>query len=108
MPLNPRLGLALTELLDRLEAATSRLEDMASSTVDIPAINGAAPTPAPTGPLPPPPAPRASVQTPKPVIEILPESVEEFYTFIATTVKKFVKLSEEIGGPIAEQVIPND
>ncbi|KAK0102814.1 hypothetical protein ONS96_005449 [Cadophora gregata f. sp. sojae] len=90
----------LTTLIKRLEAATSRLEDMASSSVEIPAINGA-PTPAPTGPLPAPPV--AKAPSPKPVQEALPESVEDFDAFIAGTVKKYVNLSDELGGPVAEQ-----
>lgn len=94
----------LTVILHRLEAATSRLEDMAASTIELPKINGVAATPAPTGPLPPPPAPRAPAQPPKPVVEALPESVEDFDTFITGPVKKYVNLSDEIGGPIAEQV----
>lgn len=93
----------LTTLIKRLEAATSRLEDMAASTIELPKINGVAATPAPTGPLPPPPAPRAPAQPPKPVVEALPESVEDFDTFITGPVKKYVNLSDEIGGPIAEQ-----
>lgn len=91
----------LTAILRRLEAATSRLEDMAASSIEIPAINGA-PTPAPTGPLPAPPV--AKTPEPKPVLEALPESVEDFDSFIAGTVKKFVNLSDELGGPVAEQV----
>jgi adenylyl cyclase-associated protein len=94
----------LTAILRRLEAATSRLEDMAASTIELPKINGVGPTPAPTGPLPPPPAPRAPVEPPKPVVEALPESVEDFDTFISGPVKKYVNLSDEIGGPLAEQV----
>ncbi|KAG4414093.1 hypothetical protein IFR04_012794 [Cadophora malorum] len=90
----------LTTLIKRLEAATSRLEDMASSSIEIPAINGA-PTPAPTGPLPAPPV--AKAPSPKPVQEALPESVEDFDAFIAGTVKKYVNLSDELGGPVAEQ-----
>lgn len=95
----------LTAILHRLEAATSRLEDMAASAIDLPKLNGAAPTPAPTGPLPAPPtASRAAAETPKPILEALPESVEDFDAFINGTVKKFVNLSDEVGGPVAEQV----
>ncbi len=94
----------LTAILSRLEAATSRLEDMAASTIELPGINGA-PTPAPTGPLPAPPiATRAPAEPPKPVPEALPDSVEDFDGFISGPVKKFVNLSDEIGGPVAEQV----
>lgn len=91
----------LTTILRRLEAATSRLEDMAASSIELPSINGA-PTPAPTGPLPAPPVAKAPEL--KPVQEALPESVEDFDSFIAGPVKKFVNLSDELGGPIAEQV----
>ena len=95
----------LTTILRRLEAATSRLEDMAASAIDLPKLNGAAPTPAPTGPLPAPPtASRAATETPKPILEVLPDSVEDFDAFINGTVKKFVNLSDELGGPVAEQV----
>lgn len=95
----------LTAILHRLEAATSRLEDMAASAIDLPKLNGAAPTPAPTGPLPDPPTvSRAAAETPKPIQEALPESVEDFDTFINGTVKKFVNLSDQLGGPVAEQV----
>jgi adenylyl cyclase-associated protein len=41
---------------------------------------------------------------PKPIPEVLPESVEDFDAFISGTVKKFVNLSDEVGGPVAEQV----
>lgn len=92
----------LTTLIKRLEAATSRLEDMAASTIDLPKINGAAPTPAPTGPLPPPPT-RAVAEAPKPVAEALPESVEDFDAFLAGPLKRYVDLSDEVGGPVAEQ-----
>ncbi|KAG0649335.1 Adenylyl cyclase-associated [Hyphodiscus hymeniophilus] len=91
----------LTAIISRLEAATSRLEDMASSTVETQKTNGAAPPP--TAPLPPAPVSAAVAAPPKPVPEVLPESVEEFDAFITGTVKKFVNLSDEMGGPIAEQ-----
>jgi adenylyl cyclase-associated protein len=94
----------LTVILHRLEAATSRLEDMAASTIELPKINGVPPAPAPTGPLPPPPAPRAPAEAPKPLVEALPESVEDFDAFISGPVKKFVNLSDEIGGPVSQQV----
>jgi adenylyl cyclase-associated protein len=96
----------LTAIIHRLEAATSRLEDMATSSgVEVPRLNGAAPTPAPTGPLPAPPTiSQTPPQPPKPVQEALPEVVEDFDTFLSGTVKKFVNLSDELGGAIAEQV----
>ncbi len=91
----------LTAIINRLEAATSRLEDMAASAID---LNGA-PTPAPTGPLPPPPTTaRAAPEPPKPIQEALPESVEDFDAFISGPVKKYVNLSDELGGLVSEQV----
>ena len=93
----------LTAIIRRLEAATSRLEDMASATVDPPQSNGPAPSPAPTGPLPATPA-ISTPPTPKVVQEALPDSIEDFDKFITATVKKYVNLSDEIGGPVADQV----
>jgi adenylyl cyclase-associated protein len=92
----------LTAIISRLEAATSRLEDMASATVEPPKTNGAAPPP--TAPLPPAPVAATVAAPPKPAPETLPESVEEFDAFINGTLKKYVNLSDEIGGPVAEQV----
>jgi adenylyl cyclase-associated protein len=92
----------LTTIIRRLEAATSRLEDLAASTIEMPKVNGV-PAPAPTGPLPPPPA-RAIVEPPKSILEVLPESVEEFDTFLTGPVTKYVNLSDELGGPVAAQV----
>ncbi|RDL33770.1 Adenylyl cyclase-associated protein [Venustampulla echinocandica] len=93
----------LTSIIHRLEAATSRLEDIASSTVEPPKLNGAAPTAAPTGPLPPLPVVNEVPPTPKPVFEPLPESVEDFDLFINGAVKKYVAQSNELGGPVAKQ-----
>ncbi|KAH8911359.1 hypothetical protein BR93DRAFT_924047 [Coniochaeta sp. PMI_546] len=111
---------SLTTLIKRLEAATSRLEDMASSSFEIPqavpalqqtlaspqsgistatssAQTRAPPTPAPT---PAPPAPPAPPKAPE---EPLPESIEEFDAFIKTSIGKFATLSKNLGGLIAEQ-----
>ena len=99
----------LTAFLHRLEAATSRLEDIAAATVEPSKANGPVPAPPPTGPLPPIPAAAAS-QTPEPVkapAPLLPQSVEEFDLFITGALKKFVDLSDEVGGPVAEQVGAN-
>lgn len=101
---NPRL----TNLLARLEAATSRLEDIASSTIDIPQavpalqetlatppsksasnVGSAAPTPAP-------PAPPT-------VDEPLPDSIDDFDAFLKTSVEKYATLSKQLGGLIEEQ-----
>lgn len=103
---------ASANLRPRLEAATSRLEDIASSTSDLPqgvpglqqpgAAQSSAVSPAtgPTGtatPAPAPPAPRAIPQEP------LPEVVEDFDAFINSSVDKYVQSSNKLGGLIAEQ-----
>lgn len=91
----------LTPIIRRLEAATSRLEDMASTVVEAPKTNGASPAVTAA-------APAAAVASqpaaPKRVAEPLPQMIEDFDTFIDTAVKKYVNLSNEIGGPVAEQV----
>ncbi|KAK3390978.1 adenylate cyclase associated N terminal-domain-containing protein [Podospora didyma] len=102
----------LSTLIKRLEAATSRLEDIASSTIELPqAVPGiqhtlasplsgtsaaASPAPAPSAAPPPPPAPKAPV-------EPLPESIEEYDAFLGQSVEKFIKNSDAIGGLVAEQ-----
>ncbi|KAK0636881.1 adenylyl cyclase-associated protein [Bombardia bombarda] len=96
-------------LMRRLEAATLRLEDIATSTIELPqavpalqqtlasprslASTLSTPAPASIGP----PAPKMPPQEP------VPESIEEFDAFIEQTVVKYVKNSKAIGGPIAEQ-----
>ncbi|KAI0483157.1 adenylyl cyclase-associated protein [Xylariaceae sp. FL0804] len=97
----------LVTLIKRLEAATTRLEDIASSTVELPQAvpalsqtiatppgQSGAGTPAPLPPLP------AAKQAPE---EPLPESIEEFDVFISQTVDKYMKASNRLGGLIAEQ-----
>ncbi|KAI5866787.1 adenylate cyclase associated N terminal-domain-containing protein [Durotheca rogersii] len=96
----------LVTLIKRLETATTRLEDIASSTIElpraVPALSTTIPTPSsPTPhhhlPAPPPPAPKHAPQEP------LPESIEEFDAFIHHAVDKYVKASNKLGGLIAEQ-----
>lgn len=98
--------------MPRLEAATTRLEDIASSTVELPQavpdLTATVATPSntssPTRPTPQQavsaPAPPAPVQVPQ---EPLPESIEEFDAFIDQSVDKYVKASNKLGGLIAEQ-----
>ena len=96
----------LTQLVRRLEAATSRLEDMATSLDPSNPITPQAASPAPAAPsvpgaeqskaTPPPPPP--------PAAEPLPASIEDFDSLIKSDVQSFVDLSEKIGGPVAEQV----
>ncbi|KAI1324167.1 adenylyl cyclase-associated protein [Xylariaceae sp. FL0255] len=103
----------LVTLIKRLEAATTRLEDIASSTVElpqaVPALSksiaspsdlSATSSPAPTAPLASSPAP-----PPPSAAEPLPESIEEFDNFINQSIDKYVKISEKLGGLIADQAL---
>ncbi|OAQ86548.1 adenylyl cyclase-associated protein [Purpureocillium lilacinum] len=93
----------LTTLIKRLEAATSRLEDIATTTElpkDVPALALGQSVVSPpdasavsTPPLPP----------KQPPAEPVPESVEEFDTLLASSVDTYVKLSNELGGIVAQQ-----
>ncbi|EQB59199.1 hypothetical protein CGLO_00457 [Colletotrichum gloeosporioides Cg-14] len=98
----------LTTLIKRLEAATARLEDIASSTIElpqaVPSLNQSVTTPPSASntslPAPPPPQAAAAPQAPP---EPVPESIEEFDQLLATTVDKYVKISKQLGGLIADQ-----
>lgn len=98
----------IINLLERLEAATSRLEDIATSAVEIPqAVPNiqetlASPVPdlskgASDG------ASSSAPAAPPVVEEPLPESIEDFDLFLKNSVDKYTKLSEALGGLIAEQ-----
>ena len=95
--------LALT-ILGRLEAATSRLEDLVP-TISDPSLNtdGAQPLrdQAISGD-------RALDQPGMHSrhMEALPPVIDDFDTIINEQVKSFVNMSEEIGGLVAEQVLP--
>src|SRR3954451_4992120 len=96
----------LTMVTRRLEAATSRLEDMATSvdathpdTVAAITSAGAIPGIAPAAT----PAPTATDPTPPPA-EPLPRSIEEFDKIIKEDVQAFVTASEQIGGLVEQQV----
>ncbi|KAF4996483.1 hypothetical protein FGRMN_4480, partial [Fusarium graminum] len=103
----------LTTLIKRLEAATSRLEDIASSTAppaDAAVLNQAIPSPPnPTLAAHTPPAASTSKgaaptsTVPEAATESLPESIEEFDAFLNTSVEKYVKLSHQLGGLVAQQ-----
>ena len=94
-------------LVRRLEAATSRLEDMASTIPD-PSIqpNGVTSTPGRA------PAPVSdgmdeaggTSPPPKKVFEPLPPAIDDFDAVINGDVKTFVNMSEELGGLVSEQV----
>lgn len=94
----------LTTLIKRLEAATLRLEDIASSTVElppsVPSLSTTQPTPTTATPTPIAPAP---VSAPPISQAPLPESIEDFDCFITESVSNYVGLSDKIGGPVAEQ-----
>ncbi|KAJ5987262.1 hypothetical protein N7451_011627 [Penicillium sp. IBT 35674x] len=91
-----------TTLIKRLEAATSRLEDMAMS-LDDPndpksAGTPTAATPAvPEPPKPAPPPPAAPAAAP------IPPQIQDFDALIKGEVQNFVNLGEKIGGLVAEQ-----
>ncbi|KAH6899078.1 adenylate cyclase associated N terminal-domain-containing protein [Thelonectria olida] len=91
----------LTTLIKRLEAATSRLEDIATST-ELP-NDGTAPNPPIATPKALPAVSSPPVAPPKPVAEPLPESIEEFDAFLNSAVDKYVKLSNTLGGLVAQQ-----
>lgn len=92
----------LISFIRRLEAATSRLEDIASSSVGFEAAptNGIA---APTTPAATSAPSRDSTATVKP-IETLPPSVQAFDGLINTELKTWLDLSSKLGGAIEAQV----
>lgn len=65
------------------------------STSGVPSSVPATPEPSMAIPPPPPVAPAAA---------LVPPQIQDFDTLIAEDIQKFVKLGEEIGGPVAEQV----
>ncbi|RDA86632.1 hypothetical protein CP533_6875 [Ophiocordyceps camponoti-saundersi (nom. inval.)] len=88
----------LTTLIKRLEAATSRLEDIATSTDlapdDLSVLHRSTTSAAhetPTG---------SSLSKPK---EPLPEFVEEFDAILESSINDYVRLSKDLGGVVAQQ-----
>ncbi|KAI9794730.1 MAG: hypothetical protein M1833_007387 [Piccolia ochrophora] len=96
-------GAVLINLMIRLEAATSRLEDMASATSESSnlADSPSATTNPPNGSVGS--LPDVGVALTKSHTESLPPSVEQFDTVINLSVTKFINLSDELGGVVAEQ-----
>ncbi|OTA69568.1 hypothetical protein K449DRAFT_384530 [Hypoxylon sp. EC38] len=102
----------LVTLIKRLEAATTRLEDIASSTIElpqaVPALTATVATPSRPSSVASP-TPQQPASAPSPVAqkqepqEPLPESIEEFDAFIDQSVDKYVRASNKLGGLIAEQ-----
>ncbi|KAI9739188.1 MAG: hypothetical protein M1834_007401 [Cirrosporium novae-zelandiae] len=98
------LGQRLRNLTTRLEAATSRLEDIAAATDPNAPSSGAASTPATAaativG------GDHSSIATPppEPPKETLPVSIEAFDEIIDGDVKAYMDKSQEIGGLVAAQ-----
>ncbi|KAK2861270.1 hypothetical protein FQN49_004378 [Arthroderma sp. PD_2] len=86
----------LTTLIKRLEAATSRLEDMASS------LDG--PSPNPTAGNGVGGAEASKVAAPAlPAAEPLPKCIEAFDTIISNEVKTFIDISQQLGGLVVPQ-----
>ncbi|TQV96574.1 hypothetical protein V2A60_003038 [Cordyceps javanica] len=94
----------LTTLIKRLEAATSRLEDIATST-ELPKDVGPLAGPPSSSTALTPDASAAAIprSAPQPAPEELPESIEDFDAFVDSTVADYVKRSNDIGGLVAKQ-----
>lgn len=101
-----KMPLASLTILRRLEAATSRLEDLVPTMSDASASTNGIPA-----------LPEAGLSTgrgidqqvgsfasPQAVLEPLPPAIDDFDGLINGDVKTFVNMSEEIGGLVAEQV----
>ena len=101
MPSTLPAKLALT-ILGRLEAATSRLEDLVPTIAD-PSLTTDGAQPLPGQGLA---ADRAldQARSPSMHMETLPPVIDDFDAIINGQVKSFVNMSEEIGGLVAEQV----
>lgn len=101
--------LHLTALVQRLEAATSRLEDIAQSTGDFKAAphTALAPTasPAATALSVPTASPQPTIREPPAAVkEDLPASVVEFDTIVEDDITVFEKISKKLGDVVAKQV----
>ena len=105
MPSTLPATLALT-ILGRLEAATSRLEDLVPTIAEPSLAADGAPSLSGQGPS----TDRALDQARPPSrhLETLPLVIDDFDAIINGQVKSFVNMSEEIGGLVAEQVFPHE
>ena len=96
----------VADWMRRLEAATSRLEDMVPNMSDTAASTNGVQSAQAQGM----PAAAGMVQSrgyaPQPLrhTETLPPTIDDFDSTINDEVKTFVNMSEEIGGLVAEQV----
>ncbi|KAL8712016.1 MAG: hypothetical protein Q9220_003712 [cf. Caloplaca sp. 1 TL-2023] len=94
----------LTTLIKRLEAATSRLEDLVPTRPDqSPPLNGVSSLPESGLTAPHADARGGSSTSLQQTIAALPPAVDDFDALINGDVKTFVNMSEEIGGLVAEQ-----
>jgi adenylyl cyclase-associated protein len=84
---------SLATLIKRLEVATTRLEDLALSGTSASTI---AATNVPAASSATAPAPSEPAQVPR--------AVEDFSNAVDPPVKKYAELSQQLGGPVAEQV----
>ncbi|KAJ5181880.1 hypothetical protein N7449_012027 [Penicillium cf. viridicatum] len=91
-----------TTLIKRLEAATSRLEDMAMSYDDSSAPKSLTGSPSSIPAIPPPPKPSPPPPA-APVAAPVPPQIQDFDALIKGDVQNFVNLGEKIGGLVAEQ-----
>lgn len=94
-------------VLHRLEAATSRLEDMVPHMAEQSAITNGVSSPDQNA------TPKGSKQSEGGITSLapsaapLPASIDDFDKLINSEVTTFVTMSEEIGGLLAEQVSPH-
>ena len=102
------MALPKLNVFDRLEAATSRLEDLVPDMGNPPvSINGAPLSPSQSlSPSQGIEQVRGAVQSAQKHLETLPPVIDDFDATINGEVKTFVNMSEEIGGLVAEQVLP--
>ncbi|KAL2049618.1 hypothetical protein ABVK25_010078 [Lepraria finkii] len=97
---------SLTTLIKRLEAATSRLEDMVPNMSDSAAPANGIQSTTDQGVITAGRMGQARGNAPPPPVrhmETLPPTIDDFDTTINDEVKSFVNMSEEIGGLVAEQ-----
>lgn len=90
----------LTTVLRRLEAATSRLEDIASSSVGIDGSTTAGTAPGSVAGIATPP----EAPTPKPV-DTLPEAIQAYDDIVSNDLQAWLDLSSKLGDAIDGQVL---
>ncbi|KAL8807721.1 MAG: hypothetical protein Q9182_000532 [Xanthomendoza sp. 2 TL-2023] len=94
----------LTTLIKRLEAATSRLEDMVPTMTDQSAVSHGVASLPESGLTAPGADARGGAASPsQQTLAPLPPAIDDFDALINGDVKTFVNMSEEIGGLVAEQ-----